>query len=99
MLANTLAILFQSIVKNLGTLSPPTSFFPRLLCGQGCCNFSVQIKSVESHKRRSGPYSLTDSGKQLACNMSHSSQGFLFCMFFSDLKSGLLDVFWQVLWD
>lgn len=39
----------------LGTLSTLTCFFPQLLCGQGCCNFSVQIKSVESHKRRSGP--------------------------------------------
>lgn len=85
--------------KIWGTLATPTSFFPWLLCGQCCYNFSVQIKSVESHKKRSGPWSLTDSGKQLACNMSHSSQSFLFCMFFYDLKSGLLDVLWQVLQD
>lgn len=41
--------------RTRGTLSTPASFFPWLLCGQCCCNFSVQIKSVESHKKRSGP--------------------------------------------
>lgn len=60
----------------LGTHLPqPAS----LLSGQGCCNFSVQMKSIESHRKRRGPQCLTAPGRQLACNMISGPVSFFVC--------------------
>lgn len=75
----TFFVMTTSLLRHKGFWEP---IFPSqlpLLSGQSCCNFSVQMKSIESHRKRRGPQCLTAPGRQLACNMISSPVFFFVC--------------------